>query len=218
MKTSLKVLALAMLALLAVSAAFNAYACGSTKACKCESFAETHDIDKIPIKDLHFAFCDPRNCTDNGTTCCIKTFKNLFVDGRINKTVSPNPVFSRENVTINITVDVPANTTGIVQDFLPFGFTFVDGSLKIDGVSERPIIIDGFIEIRGLSPGVHFITFKATAPFTKFTFETFDVARAFFIRDGFILAFSQDVVFVTVKPLPTASVSVCPSPTKTCTG
>lgn len=142
-------------------------------------------------------FLDPRTHEQNFGYCGSTpsfTFTNILT-----KTVSPTTVKSGANAAFTIKVTVASGTTGIVQDFLPSGFTFVAGTFKIDGVKVTPTVNDGAVQFNNLKPGTHTIVFTARAPATFFSFRSFDTARAFIIRNGQVVQFSAFQFLVTVR-------------------
>jgi len=173
--------------------------------CNCENFSG--NVSTIRDSDINTVFCDPRFCPDNAS-CCEKTFSTLFTPNIINKTVEPSVVNSLGVVNMTIRVNVTPETTGIVQDFLPSGFRFIQGSFQVNGVNTTPIVRDGAVQFNNLSAGEQVITFRAQAPFTPFPFQSFDTARAFFIRNGFVVTFSQTSVLVSVRGTSTNTITV----------
>jgi len=173
--------------------------------CNCENYSG--NMSEIRDSDIDNVFCDPRFCPDNAS-CCEKTFSTLFVPNIINKTVVPSVVNSLGVVNMTIRVNVTPGTTGIVQDFLPAGFRFIRGSFQVNGVNATPIVNDGAVQFNNLSSGEQVITFRAQAPSTPFPIQSFDTARAFFIRNGFVVSFSQTSVLVSVRGTFTNSISI----------
>jgi uncharacterized repeat protein (TIGR01451 family) len=157
------------------------------------SSAKTH----VKSSEIGRYFLDPCNNTTNFGYCGGTpdfTFVNVLT-----KNVTPSIVNSSATANFTLDVTVPAGTTGIVQDFLPSGFTFVAKTFKIDGVNVTPTVAGGSVQFNNVQPGSHNITFVARAPAAFFTFFSFDTARAFIIRNGSLVEFSAFQFLVTVN-------------------
>jgi uncharacterized repeat protein (TIGR01451 family) len=152
---------------------------------------------KVKSSEIGRYFLDPRN---NTTNCgyCGGTPDFAFVNV-LTKNVTPSTINASETANFTLDVIVPAGTTGIVQDFLPSGFTFVAKTFKVDGVNVTPTVTGGSVQFNNLQPGTHNITFVARAPVTFFTFQSFDTARAFIIKNGSVVQFSTFQFLVTVR-------------------
>lgn len=199
---------LAMLAVSTVCAAFTASASEPKKLCKCEKFAMDNDIHNISVDNIDLAFCDPRLCSTNGT-CCINTFNSIFCPSMLSLVITPERVLSNQSLSFSVNFNVPDGTTGIFQNFLPSGFTFVTGSFFVDGVLFTPTINNGIIELREITAGLHTITFTVTSSVTTVEFQTLNVARAFTVSNNIILNFGQASFLTTVLPVSADSSSSC---------
>jgi uncharacterized repeat protein (TIGR01451 family) len=152
---------------------------------------------QVKSSEIGRYFLDPRNNTTNFGYC--GGIPNFTFVNVLTKNVTPSTINASETANFTLDVTVPAGTTGVVQDFLPSGFTFVAKTFKVDGVNVTPTVAGGSVQFNNVQPGSHNITFVAMAPATFFTFQSFDTARAFIIRNGSVVQFSAFQFLVTVR-------------------
>jgi uncharacterized repeat protein (TIGR01451 family) len=152
---------------------------------------------QVKSSEIGRYFLDPRNHTENLGYC--GGTPSFTLVNILTKNVTPSTINASATANFTLNVTVPGGTTGIVQDFLPSGFTFVAGTFKVDGVNVTPTVADGSVQFNNLRPGSQNITFVARAPSTFFTFSSFDTARAFIIRNGSVVQFSAFQFLVTVS-------------------
>lgn len=211
MNQSFKLLALAMLAMLAVSTMTAGMALADDaekKRCKCDLYESENGCWNIPLEDMGVAFCDPRKCSTRGE-CCVDYLSGIYCPSMLDLALSEDVIFSGDDLALTATFNVPAGATGIFQVFLPTAFTFTADTFFVDGVAFSPVVTDGLIELRDIVPGLHTITFTAVPSLLEAELDTFIGARAFTVSDGFILNFGQALPLVSVQPLDSDETNDC---------